>query len=119
VKLGQLNSRMKDFFDILLLSRQYEFSGVTLATAIVKTFSRRKTPLDLPPVAFSESFSSHPQRTVQWSAFLRKPKLAAPAVDFSGAIADIRGFLLPPSEAARDNRHFPPRWSPPGPWVPL
>jgi hypothetical protein len=31
VKLGQLNSRMKDFFDIWLLSRQFNFDGGMLA----------------------------------------------------------------------------------------
>ena len=31
VKLGALNSRMKDFYDIWLLSRQFDFDGPTLA----------------------------------------------------------------------------------------
>jgi len=119
VKLGQLNSRMKDFFDILLLSRQFAFSGVTLASAIAKTFARRKTPLHLPPVAFSETFSNDPQKIAQWNAFLRKSKLAPPAHNFSEAIAIIRAFLLPPAEAARDDRDFPSHWSPAGPWLPI
>jgi hypothetical protein len=114
-----LYNRHERLLDILLLSRQFGFSGVTLASAIAKTFSRRKTPLDLPPVAFSEAFSSDPQKIAQWSAFLRKSRLAAPAVDFSEAIAVIRGFLLPPAEAARDDRPFHSQWSPPGPWLPV
>jgi hypothetical protein len=31
VKLGQLNSRMKDFFDLWLLPRQANFDGTTLS----------------------------------------------------------------------------------------
>ena len=39
VKLGILNSRMKDFFDIWLLSRHFEFNGQTLSNAIRETFT--------------------------------------------------------------------------------
>lgn len=37
-KLGLLNSRMKDFYDLWLLARQFDFDGPTLATAIRRTF---------------------------------------------------------------------------------
>ena len=39
VKLGILNSRMKDFFDIWLMLHQFDFEGPILAEAISKTFS--------------------------------------------------------------------------------
>jgi predicted nucleotidyltransferase component of viral defense system len=45
VMLGRANSRMKDFYDIWLLSRSYEFTGDGLARAIAATFVRRKTPI--------------------------------------------------------------------------
>ncbi len=38
-KLGILNSRMKDFYDIWMLSRQYDFEGTSLAEAIRQTFA--------------------------------------------------------------------------------
>lgn len=41
VKLGKLNSRMKDFFDIWLLAGSFEFDGQTQAEAIRRTFERR------------------------------------------------------------------------------
>ena len=34
VLLGELNSRMKDFYDVWLLARQVEFEGAMLAKAI-------------------------------------------------------------------------------------
>ena len=43
VKLGRANSRMKDFYDIWMLSRAYEFKDDALARAIAATFARRKT----------------------------------------------------------------------------
>ena len=45
--LGIANSRMKDFFDLWILSRYTEFDGDTLRRAIRATFDRRKT--ELPP----------------------------------------------------------------------
>lgn len=52
VKLGVLNSRVKDFFDIWLLSRQFDFDGTIMAQALTETFvtrhndSRRARGLD-------------------------------------------------------------------------
>ncbi len=43
VKLGELNSRMKDFYDIWLLSRQFQFNGLDLQKAISGTFPQRGT----------------------------------------------------------------------------
>lgn len=47
VTLGALNSRMKDFYDIWLLSRQFDFNGPALAEAIRLTFERRGTALPM------------------------------------------------------------------------
>jgi len=43
VKLGMLNSRMKDFFDLWCLSQDFSFDGKTLAAAIKVTFETRDT----------------------------------------------------------------------------
>ncbi|MEE8210918.1 MAG: nucleotidyl transferase AbiEii/AbiGii toxin family protein [Acidiferrobacterales bacterium] len=45
VKLGVLNSRMKDFYDIWFLARQFDFDGRILTKAILKTFATRGTTL--------------------------------------------------------------------------
>ena len=52
VKLGVLNSRMKDFYDIWLLSRQFDFAGAKLAEAIRLTFERRETAVPAKVEAF-------------------------------------------------------------------
>jgi len=56
VKLGMLNSRMKDFYDIWLLSRQFDFDGAKLTEAIRLTFERRGTKLPFEVEAFSAPF---------------------------------------------------------------
>jgi hypothetical protein len=54
VKLGLVNSRMKDFYDIWTLSQHYHFEGAILAEAISKTFARRRTKMVVKPVALQE-----------------------------------------------------------------
>lgn len=50
VTLGMANSRMKDFFDLWILCRDFPFSGKALTQAIRATFQRRKTelPIEIP-----------------------------------------------------------------------
>ncbi|GAI56650.1 unnamed protein product [marine sediment metagenome] len=43
VKLGLLNSRMKDFYDIWLMIHQFDFKGSQLTEALRRTFTYRKT----------------------------------------------------------------------------
>ena len=75
VKLGVLNSRMKDFYDIWFLSRTFDFKGVILGEAIEKTFEKRNTPLNLEAALFSNSFGTDRDKNVQWRGFIRKAKL--------------------------------------------
>ena len=46
VQLGALNSRMKDFYDLWLLMRRFDFQGQILTEALKRTFEHRK--IDLP-----------------------------------------------------------------------
>jgi predicted nucleotidyltransferase component of viral defense system len=46
VSLGEANSRMKDFYDILFLAEYNEFTMGNLKTAIKATFDRRKTDIE-------------------------------------------------------------------------
>ena len=50
VMLGIANSRMKDFYDLWTLARQFEFDGQVLSEAIRATFDRRQTPLPEQPL---------------------------------------------------------------------
>ena len=93
VKLGDLNSRMKDFYDIRLLSRQFEFEGVNLAEAIRLTFERRGTEIPYNPDAFNEDFAAAKQ--IQWTAFRKRIQLETVPESFQKIVSDVRGFLEP------------------------
>ena len=75
VKLGTLNSRMKDFHDIWLLSQQFDFEGPTLAQAVNATFVNRRTAVKVDPVALTTEFSESEVANTQWGAFVRKGRL--------------------------------------------
>jgi hypothetical protein len=48
--LGEANSRMKDFYDVWVLSKTYDFNHERLAQAIAATFARRQTTIpEAPP----------------------------------------------------------------------
>ena len=96
VKLGLANSRMKNFFDIWLLSRLFSFEGDVLLSALENTFNRRRTQFPAAtPFAFTPAFYEDPQKTVQWTAFVKKSKPDIPVGDLSAVIAEISVFLTP------------------------
>jgi hypothetical protein len=115
-KLGIVNSRMKDFYDIWFLSRSYEFSGGVLATAIGKTFARRDTQIEPATVAFSEAFAQDATRQAQWKAFVGKAALDNAPRELAEVIGGIRDFLQPVSKALAAGKPFDKIWRPPGPW---
>jgi hypothetical protein len=115
-KLGLLNSRMKDFFDIWLLSRQFEFQGETLAEAIKQTFTHRRTALELTPMALSAEFATDAAKVAQWRGFVRKLRVLPVSPELDVICQEIARFLLPPVAAVADGRAFQSHWRNAGPW---
>ena len=110
VKLGELNSRMKDFFDIWLLSRSFDFDGSRLCEAIEKTFERRGTILPIgEPVALTAEFSGNPQKQAQWAGFIRRMKLRD-VPSLAEIIDQLREFLVPVKAAVLAGERFRSRW---------
>ncbi len=117
VHLDMQNSRMKDFYDIWILSRTLAFSGPALAQAIRSTFDRRQTSLPvMPPMALTGEFYSEPVHVRQWSAFVRRIGEPALANEFSQVVGDLAEFLMPMAKAASTSAEYPVRWEPLGPW---
>jgi hypothetical protein len=116
VKLGLVNSRMKDFYDVWLLSRQFDFDGSTLAMAISRTFTNRKTSVVPIPMALTPAFAADTGKQVQWRAFLQKSKLETAPADLHEVVKVLGTFLLPVAAAVHDARAYDGSWQPPGPW---
>lgn len=94
VALGQPNSRMKDFYDIWILSRSFAFEGERLAQAIAATFMRRATEIPTePPVALSPAFAADEQKNRQWRAFVED--VAHKPGELAEVVNDLAVFLMP------------------------
>ncbi|WP_114227205.1 MULTISPECIES: nucleotidyl transferase AbiEii/AbiGii toxin family protein [Sphingomonas] len=98
VMLGQANSRLKDYYDLWLLARSYEFDPHRLAGAIAATFRRRGTPIPTDvPDGLKREFYEDRAKTSQWRAFVDDV-----AVD-PGSLADVAAalsdFLMPAARA--------------------
>ncbi len=117
VELDLANSRMKDFFDIAVLSRTLEFDGAVLQRAIRATFGQRKTPLPATePVAFTLLFFRDPVKIIQWNSFARRLAKDTEAGTLEETIMAVREFLGPPILAMAEGKRFDKTWSPGGPW---
>jgi len=116
VKLGVLNSRMKDFYDIWILSFTSDFKGNILAEAVAKTFKKRNTPITLDAALFNPSFGKDGDKNVQWRGFIRKTKLINAPESFEEVMTAVKLFLEPLAASIAERRAFNSNWIAPGPW---
>jgi predicted nucleotidyltransferase component of viral defense system len=117
VSLGIANSRMKDFFDLWVLARLFEFDGPSLSRAIEATFERRKTALPTEaPLALTAAFGTDASKVRQWAAFVKKGKLDAEGASLEQVCKFLSGFLMAPTRARIVDEPFDSTWLPGGPW---
>jgi hypothetical protein len=110
VKLGMLNTRMKDFYNLWELSRRFDFDGATLCRSIKATFERRGTPVPIdPPSALRPTFYENAEKIAQWNGFLRKGHIEAEGKSLAEVTAALRAFLMPPLEMKISARSGKPR----------
>jgi predicted nucleotidyltransferase component of viral defense system len=114
--LGLLNSRMKDYFDLMLLSRLYEFDGTLLLRAVNATFKRRSTEIEALPVGLTSEFPSAPGKSAQWKAFLRRSRFEAENADVDEVIVAVRNFAGPLLFAEAGENKFEFLWNASGTW---
>lgn len=116
VQLGLANSRMKDFYDLRVLSELFAFDGEPLAKAIRATFNRRGTPIpEGVPVALTPQFIRDPGKTRQWSAFASKSGVADPG-DLASVMERVTRFVREPLDRARTSARWKAGWPKGGPW---
>jgi predicted nucleotidyltransferase component of viral defense system len=116
VALGMLNSRMKDYYDIWIISKQFDFKGPELVSAIRATFDRRNTAMpEQEPPGLTDEFCTDQKKVVQWKAFLARNRLLSRDI-FSSVVNDLRIFLMDPLISAAKGEAFPKLWKAGGPW---
>ena len=108
VTLGMVNSRMKDFADILVLQRNFDFGFPLLRKAVENTFARYGASMpEQMPVCFSSDFAHSPTKQKQWIAFIGKAEIKDLPMAFPDVVDECSAFLLPLLIPAQ---HSPGKW---------
>jgi predicted nucleotidyltransferase component of viral defense system len=118
LKLGMSNSRLKDYYDIWFLAKNFSFELDPLSGAISATIARRGTVLskELPSV-FAGRFGNDREKILQWRAFWKKSIRTDPIPELSEVVAFIGCFLSLPVEVAAEGRKSLQVWQPGGFWI--
>ncbi len=105
VSLGMTNSRIKDYYDIWLLTEKFDFDSALLRTAIEKTFERHGVALPQSlPVGLTLGYAKDEIHVSQWKSFLKKvmPPLAPNSLtDAVTRIVDLLQPIIETQGAAR------------------
>jgi hypothetical protein len=111
-KLGLATSRMKDFYDVLYLARNTNFSLQRLESAVRKTFEKRNTEMSLLEGVFSNQWKQDKDKQTQWKSFVERNKL-----DVESKISDVVDLLKPfismllKNEVSANSYWDPKSWS--------
>lgn len=116
VKLGEINSRMKDFYDVWMISRSFDFDGVVLFNAVRETFERRGTTVAGSPTALQDTFAKSSEKQTMWKAFVARQELPEAQVSFAPVVSSIREFVGPVLDNVANDVPFQKNWIAPGPW---
>ena len=94
VHRAEINSRMKDYYDLWLLRRQFEFVPAELAGALHATFERRQTEL---PTDAAAVFTTELIESLQplWVQYHRTHELGEETQNFREVVQAIQELLQP------------------------
>ncbi|MBM7556072.1 nucleotidyl transferase AbiEii/AbiGii toxin family protein [Halanaerobacter jeridensis] len=108
LKLGQINSRMKDFYDIYMISKLKQFDGRVLQEAIYETFQKRGTSFETNPIIFKEKFAEDEQRIKMWNNYLKR--INQESISFHNIMNRLKTFLFPVYKAVINEKEFFRNW---------
>lgn len=102
VTRGMTNSRMKDYYDLLVIFRIYDLDDANLTKAIAATFQRRQTalPNEVPP-GLSDAFGADDAAQRLWREFLRRLRIDDVPSDFTQVVQQVRTCIWPVMVEAR------------------
>ncbi|MGB4592588.1 MAG: nucleotidyl transferase AbiEii/AbiGii toxin family protein [Coriobacteriia bacterium] len=120
IEIGLVNSWMKDYHDIWMLSRTLEFDGQDLANAIRATFERRETELPSDtPVELTREYTEQPETSRMWDTYRKGFSASAGNLpeDLQDVADAIAAFVMPASVAAASSADFGKMWPPISGWA--
>jgi predicted nucleotidyltransferase component of viral defense system len=112
VKLDIFNSRMKDIYDIWILSKRFEFDSLSLMNAIANTFKQRGTEVTANITTFTERYYHNEEKVAQWKGFLKRSKVSDIPTDLEEVMNSVKAFLLPVLTHITEGSKFRKIWKP-------
>lgn len=113
IRFGELNGRIKDFYDIWITSRTFAFDMATLVEAVRGTLKRRETALSDPfPAGLSDTYAKIVEERGLWTGFLTKTSPSTQPPPFEDLQQELRRFLLPVIANLEAPGGVKGRWSP-------
>jgi predicted nucleotidyltransferase component of viral defense system len=95
-RLGIDNSRMKDFYDMVVMFRLFNFDSELLAKAIQNTCKARKFVLTTKePIALTAAFYENAEKIKLWNGFSQRAGLTIPVGNLGEVVLEMRKRLLP------------------------
>lgn len=115
-QFGLLNSRLKDYYDLWLLSETETFEGELLVPAICSTFGCRSERVLAELPGLSERYLANPRASGAWRALMARSHLRDVPDQLASTLQTIRAFVVPVLTAIAADEPFTQVWVPPGPW---
>ena len=114
---GALNTRLKDYYDLALISRSVALDGRDASAAVSATFTRWGGVPLAEQVGLSAAFAK--ARAPDWNRFVGKgADLKLRTGDLASVIAEISAFVGPVLAAAAAGESLDAEWVPGGGWEP-
>lgn len=95
VSRDDTNTRLKDFYDIWVITKNRPFYFNDVCRSVQETFDYYKT--DIPtamPICFSERFYQSSPTINRWKVFLKRSRVDQ-SLELDAAIEQIKSFIMP------------------------
>jgi hypothetical protein len=113
---GMANSRMKDYYDLWVMTHEFSFKGRRVADAIAATFERRGTQLPKSsPSGLSDDFAGDQMANKRWQAFCRKNKMEN--LSLPEVVAWLWGFYGEPLACIAEAKPYQRVWEAERKWT--
>lgn len=112
-QFGAINTRLKDYYDIWMLTKLHEFDGDLISDAIENTFIHQERKIPTEFVGLSQSFIDG--NKAKWAGFLSKLP-GKPDYNFQEVVTNVRDFVQPMTIDAIDGVRSGLKWEPGEGW---
>ena len=111
VNLELDNTRLKDYYDLVYISHNFNFKSEILARAIQATFAQRETPIPTTlPLGLTKTFVEDLDKQRLLTKFYREARVSNPVMSLAELVYKIIKFIFPIIESINSKREWAKQW---------